>query len=101
MQTLRAFVARQLSSWHDWRAKRRPLTQEQIAVWMAEAWSPPKPRYRLTLPANHAKAEATYRRATSVYRAVRRGWYATATSARRADAQRRLYFQLTVLRRSA
>jgi len=101
MQTLRAFVERRLSSWHDWRAKRRPLTQEQLAVWMAEAWSLPRPRYRVTLAANHAKAEATYLQSMRVYRAARRGWYATATGARRADAQRRLFFQLTVLRRSA
>ena len=61
-----------------WRVMRRPLTQEQIATVVAEAWTLPR-HYRVTAPiVDRAKGQATAERSMLVYRATRRGWYATA-----------------------
>lgn len=80
MRTLHEMIARRRARW---RVMRRPLTQEQIAVVVAEAWTLP-PNYRVTAPiVDRAKAQATAERSMFVYRATRRGWYATARPAPR------------------
>ena len=56
-----------------WRVMRRPLTQEQIAMVVAEAWTLPC-HFRVTAPiVDRTKAQATVERSMSVYRATRRG----------------------------
>ena len=69
-------IARLNSKWSDWRARRRDLTQEQLAAWMQQAWSLP-PAYTVTYPADPEKAEATCALAGKTYVARHRGWLAT------------------------
>ena len=95
MRTIHEIIATRRARW---RMARRPLTQEQIAVVVAEAWSLP-PNYRVTAPiVDPAKAKATAERSMFVYRATRRGWYATA---RPVPAPPRCpsFAQLTLLRK--
>ena len=81
-----------------WRVMRRPLTQEQMAMVVAEAWSVP-PHKRVTAPVvDRAKAQATAERSMLVYRAVRRGWYATARPLPQQAPRRPSFVQLTTLR---
>ena len=95
MRTIHEMIATQRARW---RTMRRPLTQEQIAVVVAEAWTLP-PNYRVTAPiVDPAKARATAERSMFVYRATRRGWYATARPLRQSLPRCPSFAQLTLLR---
>jgi len=95
MRTLHEMIATRRARW---RVMRRPLTQEQMAMVVAEAWTVP-PHYRVTAPiVDRAKAQATAERSRLVYRAVRKGWYATARPLPQAPRRLPSFVQLTLLR---
>ena len=97
MRTLLEMIATRRARW---RVMRRPLTQEQVAMVVAEAWTLP-PNYRVTAPiVDLAKAQATAERSMFVYRATRRGWYATARPVPQSP-RRPSFAQLTLLRNGA
>jgi len=95
MRTLHEMIAARRARW---RVMRRPLTQEQMAMVVAEAWTVP-PHYRVTAPVvDWAKAQATAERSMLVYRATRRGWYATARPLPQPPRRHPSFVQLMLLR---
>jgi hypothetical protein len=97
MSTLRVFIARLDASLIAWRSG-PPLTQEQLAAWMLEAWST-APAYRTTQPGQRVKALRLWRRAMRVYRLRHHRDISTASLA--TESARRWSFQPGTLRRSA
>ena len=62
-------IERLTASWDGWR-RGYPLSPEQRAAWVKQAWSGPA-RYTLTQPGRRVQAMNTWRRAVRVHRRER------------------------------